>query len=78
MKYVNKEHYFETIHEPGFQHCVVCPSSKYGFVLLLWYLQTFSYSNEYCILIHHSVLQLFGIHLLLEIEYNITVPLLEL
>ena len=28
----------------SFVHCVVCPSSIYGFLLPLWYLQTFLYT----------------------------------
>jgi hypothetical protein len=36
-----------------FGHCVVCPSSIYGFLLPFWYLQTFlmfiTYSNTDCL-----------------------------
>jgi hypothetical protein len=35
-----------------FSHCIVCPSSFYGFWLLLWYLQTLLIWSYLCIIWH--------------------------
>ena len=45
--YTGVQHYFHA-GCPFFCHCIVCPSLNYGFLLPLWYLQTFGQ----CIVCH--------------------------